>query len=57
MKRYSLLALLTLGISSSAMAAQAIQSTPNAASFFVGGCGLILLTMGRLAWKTRRIGK
>jgi hypothetical protein len=57
MKRYSILALLTLGISSSAMAAQAIPSTPNPAFFFVGGCGLILLTMGRLAWKTRRIGK
>jgi hypothetical protein len=57
MKRYLSLVLLTVGISATAVASTAIAPTPQPASFFAIGCGLILLIMARLAWKTRGIGK
>jgi hypothetical protein len=49
--------LLTLGLSTCAMASPGAVPAAAPASFFVGGCGLIFLTMAHLAWKTRRIGK
>ena len=57
MKRYLSLVILTAGISVSAAASTAIAPTPQPASFFAVGCGLILVIMARLAWKTRGIGK
>jgi hypothetical protein len=47
--RYFSFLLLTLPVSASA-----IGSAPAPASFFLGGCGLILLMLVRLAWKTRK---
>jgi hypothetical protein len=52
MTRYFSLLILTLPLSASA-----IRSAPavEPASFFLGGCGLILLILVRLSWKTRKM--
>jgi hypothetical protein len=60
MKRYSIFLLVTLAISASAMGSteqQRISDATHPAALFFGGCGLILLTVAHLGWKTRRIGK
>jgi hypothetical protein len=62
MKNYSTLFVLWLGIAACAMAStggaqHGIAFSPDPASSFMGGVGLILVTMGRLAWKTRKTGK
>jgi hypothetical protein len=57
MKRYSALMILTLGLAVSAMGAQDVKSPADPRTGFAGGCGLIVATMVRLAWKTRRLGK
>jgi hypothetical protein len=62
MKRYSTLFVLWLGIAACAMgstggAQHGFTFSPDPASSFVGGCGLILVTMGRLAWKIRKTEK
>ena len=57
MKRNLNLLILTLGISASAMAGTAAGNASQSASFFLGGCGLIVVTLVRLTLKTRKIGK
>jgi hypothetical protein len=57
MKHTSNRLLLLLAISASAFGSQGSAPSAQAGSFFVGGCALILLTMARLLWKTRGIGK
>jgi hypothetical protein len=54
MKRTFTLLFLTLPVSTYAMGSASAGPTPEAASFFLGGCGLILMMLIRLAWKTRR---
>jgi hypothetical protein len=53
MKRYFTLLLLTLPVSASA--GQNVGQSPAPAGFFVGGCGLILLTVVWLSWKTKKM--
>jgi hypothetical protein len=57
MKRYSTLFVLTLGTSVFATASSGPAPSAQPASMFVLGCGLVLLTVAHLAWKSRRIGK
>ena len=52
MKRYCTLLLLTLPVS--AFSGESIGPSPAPAGFFVGGCGLILLMLLWLSWKTRK---
>ena len=52
MKRYFTLLLLTLPLSASA--GENAGQSPAPAGFFVGGCGLILLTLAWMSWKTKK---
>ena len=55
MNRYFTLLLLTLPVAASA--GDGFEQNPAPATFFLGGCALILWMLVRLAWKTRKLGE